>query len=105
MDLFHVIQTSNLEQLTEYIRNNCARVELKAVINKKSGDNLMTHAAKHGKSEIIQWLHETGDIKVDQTNFDGKTPLHEASQNGHVGCIEYLLSRGAAIDCLKKADW
>ncbi|EHH64533.1 Ankyrin repeat domain-containing protein 16 [Macaca fascicularis] len=44
-------------------------------------------------------------MDIEATNRDYKRPLHEAASMGHRDCVRYLLGRGAAVDCLKKADW
>ena len=42
---------------------------------------------------------------LEDSNCDGKQPLHEAAQNRHVNCVQYLIEQGAEIDSLKRADW
>ncbi|XP_024899235.1 ankyrin repeat domain-containing protein 16 isoform X2 [Pteropus alecto] len=44
-------------------------------------------------------------MDIEAANRDYKRPLHEAASMGHRDCVRYLLGRGAAVDCLKKADW
>ena len=105
MELFHVVQVSNLEQFKKYIKESCIERQLSSILNKKSGDSLLHHAAKHGKTDILEWLHEFNFLPTEQGNFDGKKALHEASQHSHIHCIKYLLSKGANVDALKKADW
>ena len=38
-------------------------------------------------------------------NHDGKRPLHEAAQYGHVDCASYLIGAGVDVDALKRATW
>uniref|UniRef100_A0A8D2IGS8 Ankyrin repeat domain-containing protein 16 n=1 Tax=Varanus komodoensis TaxID=61221 RepID=A0A8D2IGS8_VARKO len=71
----------------------------------RSGDTLLHYAARHGQLSILRWLVEAFDVDVELLNHDYKQPLHEAASMGHTDCVLYLLNRGAAVDCLKKADW
>ncbi|XP_036700353.1 ankyrin repeat domain-containing protein 16 isoform X2 [Balaenoptera musculus] len=68
-------------------------------------DTLLHCAARHGRREILAYLVEAWDLDIEAANRDYKRPLHEAASMGHRDCVRYLLGRGAAVDCLKKADW
>ncbi|XP_028350660.1 ankyrin repeat domain-containing protein 16 isoform X5 [Physeter macrocephalus] len=68
-------------------------------------DTLLHFAARHGRREILAYLVEAWDLDIEAANQDYKRPLHEAASMGHRDCVRYLLGRGAAVDCLKKADW
>ncbi|XP_030617630.1 ankyrin repeat domain-containing protein 16 isoform X2 [Delphinapterus leucas] len=68
-------------------------------------DTLLHFAARHGRREILAYLVEAWDLDIEAANRDYKRPLHEAASMGHRDCVRYLLGRGAAVDCLKKADW
>ncbi|KAJ3611925.1 hypothetical protein NHX12_020205 [Muraenolepis orangiensis] len=73
----------------------------------RSGDTLLHHAARHGHLEVMRFLLAADRLGMDaeRHNNDYKRPLHEAASRGHVGCVRYLLAQGAAVDCLKRADW
>ncbi|XP_033745792.1 ankyrin repeat domain-containing protein 16-like isoform X2 [Pecten maximus] len=70
----------------------------------KSGDNLLHSAARQGHVHLLKFFHEAG-ADLELPNFDGKRPLHEATQAGHLDCVKYLLSQDVSVDCLKRADW
>lgn len=70
-----------------------------------AGDTLLHCAARHGRRDVLAYLAEACDMDIEATNRDYKRPLHEAASMGHRDCVLYLLGRGAAVDCLKKADW
>ncbi|XP_004578543.2 ankyrin repeat domain-containing protein 16 isoform X1 [Ochotona princeps] len=70
-----------------------------------AGDTLLHCAARHGRLDILTYLTEAWGMDIEATNQDYKRPLHEAASMGHRDCVRYLLGRGAAVDCLKKADW
>ena len=71
----------------------------------KHGDNAMLLAARHGHIHLLKTLHEQLGLHMETSNCDGKRPLHEAAQNGHVECAQYLIEQGAEVDSLKRADW
>ena len=81
----------------------------KELVNKKhvgrSGDTLLHYAARHGHLDIMQFLIKQMGMDVELCNNDYKRPLHEAASMGHHECVSYLISEGANIDSLKKADW
>ncbi|XP_031508402.1 ankyrin repeat domain-containing protein 16 isoform X3 [Papio anubis] len=70
-----------------------------------AGDTLLHCAARHGHRDVLAYLAEAWGMDIEATNRDYKRPLHEAASMGHRDCVRYLLGRGAAVDCLKKADW
>ncbi|XP_025786792.1 ankyrin repeat domain-containing protein 16 [Puma concolor] len=70
-----------------------------------AGDTLLHCAARHGHRDVLAYLVESWDMDIEAANRDYKRPLHEAASMGHRDCVRYLLGRGAAVDCLKKADW
>nr|XP_056703432.1 ankyrin repeat domain-containing protein 16 [Euleptes europaea] len=101
-----LIQDGNLALLKEEIES--VR-DLSGEVRRKhfgrSGDTLLHYAARHGPLTILRYLVETLQMDVELCNNDYKRPLHEAASMGRRDCVLYLLERGAAVDCLKKADW
>jgi len=65
----------------------------------------MLLAARHDHVDLLEILYERHGCQLEVSNCDGKRPLHEAAQNGHVKCAQYLIEQGAEIDSLKRADW
>ncbi len=77
--------------------------------NPKTGDTVM-HVLCRGRGpkrlKLLQAvLDESSSSMVSSGNYDGKTMLHEAAQFKNAGAVRLLLSRGAAVDALKRADW
>ena len=66
-----------------------------ALFNRRNSQ--MIEAAKTGKVEQIQKLVSKG-AKIDCTDKFGLTPLHLASENGHLNVVKWLVSNGAKID-------
>ncbi|XP_056429201.1 ankyrin repeat domain-containing protein 16 isoform X2 [Hyla sarda] len=71
----------------------------------RSGDTVLHYAARHGHLPVVSYLVEVVGVDVEVRNNDYKRPLHEAASMSHRDCLLYLLSKGAEVDCLKKADW
>lgn len=73
--------------------------------NKRNGDTLLHIACRFGRNDLLETLIDIYNANPEIANNDGKRPLHEASQNNNLDCVEYLLSRGVCVDSLKRADW
>jgi hypothetical protein len=71
----------------------------------KSGDSIGILAARWGHTEILRYLHEEHGLALELSNLDGKRPLHEAAQFGHLDTVKYLVSKEVDVNCLKQADW
>ncbi|NWW80997.1 ANR16 protein, partial [Climacteris rufus] len=69
------------------------------------GDSLLHHAARFGHRDVLEFLVLEVGMDVEVANGDYKRPIHEAASMGHKECVDFLLERGASVDCLKKADW
>lgn len=60
-------------------------------------------AARHGRTEILQWLKTEGaDIKK---NFDGQNLLHSACDGGDANTVEFLLNQGFNAHELTEKRW
>lgn len=62
-----------------------------------SGDTALHVATRAGHLNIVRYLYETfekPDFKVDVTNKDMKTPLHEAAQFARNDIVKYLIEKG-----------
>ncbi|XP_072684538.1 ankyrin repeat domain-containing protein 16, partial [Canis lupus baileyi] len=94
-----------LHRLVQAGRLSALREELRAGGPGRAGDPLLHCAARHGHRDVLAYLVETWDLDVEAADRDYKRPLHEAAAQGHRDCVRYLLGRGAAVDCLKRADW
>lgn len=71
----------------------------------RHGDSAFHVAARCGHVMLLRRLHEEHGVPLNLVNSDGKWALHEAAQNKRKDCVEYLVSAGMPIDCLKRADW
>uniref|UniRef100_A0A8D0BZP8 Ankyrin repeat domain-containing protein 16 n=1 Tax=Salvator merianae TaxID=96440 RepID=A0A8D0BZP8_SALMN len=101
-----LVQEGNLALLKEQIENNCNLTEeIKKKHFGRSGDTLLHYAARHGQLNILRYFVETLEMDIELFNNDYKRPLHESASMSQRDCVLYLLNRGAAVDCLKKADW
>jgi lysophospholipase len=65
---------------------------------------LMCFAAASGDLNSLKAMQSAfgGDPKFNCTDYDGRTPLHLASSEGQIECVEYLLLNGANVHALDK---
>ncbi|XP_077025623.1 ankyrin repeat domain-containing protein 16 isoform X2 [Tamandua tetradactyla] len=102
--LFRLVQDGRLSALRDELRR-VGGPAVGAARPGSAGDTLLHCAARHGHRDILAYLAEVWGMDIEASNRDYKRPLHEAASMGHRDCVGYLLSRGAAVDSLKKADW
>lgn len=57
--------------------------------------NSITHLAVGKDTRTLHYVINELRADVNATNFQGRTPLHEAVTGNHVGCCEVLLASGA----------
>jgi ankyrin repeat protein len=48
----------------------------------------------------VKFLLELEGLELDQATDLGRTPLHAASENGHLECVKLLIEYGALINQL-----
>jgi ankyrin repeat protein len=65
------------------------------------GNNYLLLAAGSGNPDVTTTFLDL-DLGVNSTNKSGLTPLHAASQNGHVKVVEVLEKRGADLSLKTK---
>ena len=76
-----------------------------AVVYPKSGDGILHVLSRAGHVRLIQELLEQESCQ-NVRNYEGKTPLHDASQCCRAEVVAALLGAAAApVDALKQADW
>ena len=61
-------------------------------------------AATYGWSDVIELLLER-NARVDSRCNRYRTPLHYASQNGHIDCLRVLLDGGADLKLTDSNGW
>ncbi|XP_044293118.1 60 kDa lysophospholipase-like [Varanus komodoensis] len=79
-----------LNVMAKFISLNC-KEEFGALI-----PSLTCAAAKIGDLDALKAIEEMGG-NLSCEDYDGRTPLHVASSEGHVHLAEYLLKRGASV--------
>ena len=94
----------NEKGFRELITESSFDQELINYVYKKSGDTPLILASRYGHENIVSFLLENS-AEIEHHNGDGKTALHDAAQNENITCVKVLLSYGAQVDALKRADW
>jgi ankyrin repeat protein len=63
------------------------------------------YAVLCGFTELAKWLITTHAEDVNAKCYDDKTPLHVASQAGHVDAVRVLLDHGAHVNSQDYINW
>ncbi|XP_053139351.1 60 kDa lysophospholipase-like isoform X2 [Hemicordylus capensis] len=79
-----------IKVMTKFISLNC-KEELGSLI-----PSLACAAAKTGEMDALKDIEEMGG-NLNCEDYDGCTPLHVASREGHLQLVEYLLKSGASV--------
>ncbi|XP_075228695.1 transient receptor potential cation channel A1 [Lycorma delicatula] len=84
-----------------HIRSLENLITLGACINLKNNNNEspLHFAARYGRYHTVKQLldSEKGSFIINETDGEGLTPLHIASQQGHTRVVQLLLNRGALL--------
>ncbi|KAG8225856.1 hypothetical protein J437_LFUL004786, partial [Ladona fulva] len=84
-----------------YIRSLANLIRLGACVNIKNNKNesALHFAARYGRYHIAWQLldSEKGTFIINEGNGEGMTPLHIASQQGHMRVVQLLLNKGALL--------
>ncbi|XP_060520037.1 transient receptor potential cation channel subfamily A member 1 isoform X2 [Cylas formicarius] len=84
-----------------HIRSLENLIRLGACINLKNNNNEspLHFAARYGRYNTVRQLldSEKGTFVINESDGEGMTPLHIASQQGHARVVQLLLNRGALL--------
>lgn len=84
-----------------HIRSLENLIQLGACINLKNNNNesALHFAARYGRYNTVRQLldSEKGTFIINESDGEGLTPLHIASQQGHTRVVQLLLNRGALL--------
>lgn len=84
-----------------HIRSLENLIRLGACINLKNNNNEspLHFAARYGRFNTVKQLldSEKGTFIINESDGEGLTPLHIASQQGHTRVVQLLLNRGALL--------
>ncbi|CAF4159586.1 unnamed protein product, partial [Rotaria sp. Silwood2] len=79
---------SFVEYLVRDLKANCT-------LANSNGDRPISVAAEYGQFEIVQFLRECPDVRLNVSNKKLETPLHLAVKNHHYRIVRYLILWGA----------
>nr|XP_039248464.1 ankyrin repeat domain-containing protein 16-like [Styela clava] len=104
--LWKLIQKGNYVKLEAFLESDISSsMELVNMRHKAAGDSVIHLSSRHGFLDLVEYFHKIWNVSLYLKNLDGKTPLHEASANGHFDVAKYLLDCDVPVDSLKISDW
>jgi len=83
--LFHAAMSGNLELVKLLKARGCA----------EGYDDALHGAIRYGHTDVVAWLLDNGVTDVTVPNWEGKTPLERAQENGQDKVVQLLKARGA----------
>ncbi|CAL8100952.1 unnamed protein product [Orchesella dallaii] len=108
---FRFVQKNQTLELREIVKllKTTSKYQDSNVVNclslKKSGDTALHLCAINGYLDMMRYLVEEENANLEKINLEGKTALHDAAQFSQLEIVEYLLSKGANVNVVKRADW
>ena len=103
-ELHRLCRSGDLSAIKSYLNETV----VEQVINRVAGLNGCTplhEAAIAGQTEVVRLLHEecdTLDLNVRTQRGPALTPLHLASERGHVECVMTLIECGASLEAVDR---
>lgn len=103
-ELHRLCRNGDLSAIRSYLNETAADL----VINKVAGLNGCTplhEAAMAGQGDVVRLLYEeceTLDLNVRTQRGPALTPLHLASERGHVECVMALIECGASLKAVDR---
>jgi glutaminase len=58
--------------------------------------------AADGNLEKLKELLENTSVDVNAADYDGRTAMHLASEEGHLEVVKYLIEKGASVNCVDR---
>jgi glutaminase len=79
-------------------RNMMASLSQEALLS-NANSQLLIHACSAGNLELVERLVAHEGLSVNESDYDGRTPLHLAFAEGQRDVAEWLLAHGADPEC------
>eukprot|EP00794_Sanderia_malayensis_P016172 gene16172-17795_t len=67
-------------------------------------NSLLHYAVSEGDIELVRRLISDDSNDIDKLSIEGTAPIHEASINGDLLCIELLLKYGASLETVDRCN-
>ncbi|VEL31051.1 unnamed protein product [Protopolystoma xenopodis] len=99
-DILGTVQKGNVEDL----KNLYSKLPEIFSRSNDNGDFIAHMAAKHGRSDILQWLNSIKCKFNDEFNTAGFLPIHVAVLHGNLDCVLALKMGGANMDAISESD-
>lgn len=63
---------------------------------------ILCHLCAEGDLLTVMKLLSVQDVDINRGDYDNRTPLHLASEEGHFECVKYLVEHGAEPSTLDR---
>ena len=94
-----VSSSDSEEDSSPWMSDGVAAFLQKLALKREDGDEILSFP-ENGKSflEFVRYLIEDRKIDINEANDDGSTLLHLASEDEHLGVVEYLIEHSADVN-------